>query len=108
MLDPAAETFKNSRREAWVVWIVWFFALIWTVGYCYLNGYSHAADCWLVKNGIADVRPAAITQHRFGMPMWICYGIVAPAIVCSVFTFLFGFFGMKDDALGLEKEEAQS
>jgi hypothetical protein len=108
MLDPAAQTLHNARWEARVVFFVWFLALVWTVGYCYLNGYPHAADNSLVKLGIADEHPTAIDQHRFGMPMWVCWGIVAPAICCSIFTCLFGFFGMSDDALGVEKEEGQS
>lgn len=107
MHDPAIRTFRNARREAITVLGVWFIALVWVVGYCYLNGYPHAPDNMLVKIGIADERPAALTQHRFGMPMWVCWGIFAPALGCSIFTFLFGFFGMRDDPLGVEKEEGQ-
>jgi hypothetical protein len=108
MIDPAKQTFLNARREACIVLAVWFVALIWTVGYCYLHGYAHAPDNMLVKIGIADERPAALTQHRFGMPKWVCWGIFAPAVGCSLFTLVFGLFGMKDDPLGVEKEEGQS
>lgn len=108
MNDPALRTFRNARREAIIVLSVWFVALVWTVGYCYLQGYSHAADSFLVRNGLADEHPAGITETRFGMPMWVCYGIFIPAVLCSVFTFFFGLFGMPDDALGVEKEESQS
>jgi len=102
MMSPAALTYRHALREARIVLCVWFLALVWTVGYCYLHGYRHDADCWLVQNGIAETVPAALSQTRFGMPMWVCWGIFAPAVCCTVFTFLFGLFGMPDDPLGVE------
>jgi len=106
MNDPAAQTFRNACREARVVVVVWLAALIWTVGYCYLNGYSHDPEGWLVRWGIADAEPAAIRQITYGMPTWVCWGILAPAVCCSIFTFLFGLLAMRDDPLGVENEEA--
>jgi hypothetical protein len=108
MTDPAARTFLNARWEARIVSFVWFAALIWTVSYCYLHGYTHDPDGFLVRNEIAETQPAAISQTSFGMPKWVCWGIVAPAISCSLFTLCFGLFGMRDDALGVEKEEGKS
>ncbi len=108
MIPPAWRTLRNSRREACIVLSVWFVALVWTVGYCYLNGYQHSPDNWLVTIGLADQRPAALTEHRLGMPKWVCWGIVAPAVCVSLFTLIFGLFGMKDDALGVENEEGQA
>jgi hypothetical protein len=61
-----------------------------------------------VRWGIADPQPAAITQIRFGMPQWICWGILAPAVGCSLFTLGFGLFFMRDDPLGVENEESQT
>jgi hypothetical protein len=107
MSDPLAATYRSALREARVVLLVWFFALCWTVGYCYLHGYPHDPAGWLVQNGLADARPAAITQTRLGMPMWVCYGIFAPAACCSVITLAFGLFFMRDDALGVEAGEEQ-
>jgi hypothetical protein len=108
MIDPAVRTFRNARREALIVLSVWFAALVWTVGYCYVNGYSHDPDGWLVRNGLAEAQPAAITQMSFGMPKWICWGIVSPALCCALFTLAFGLFVMRDDPLGVENEEGQS
>jgi hypothetical protein len=108
MTDPAARTFRHAKWEARIVLLVWFFALCWTVGYCYLNGYRHTPDSWLVRQGIAAEQPVAIKEIRFGMPMWVCYGIFAPAVCCSAFTLGFGLFIMRDDSLGVEKEEGQS
>lgn len=108
MHDPPLQTFKNARREAKIVLAVWFVAMIWTVGYCYLNGYGHDPDGFLVKHEIAEARPAAIKELRLGMPKWVCWGIFAPALGCSLFTLCFGLFGIRDDPLGVEKEEGTS
>ena len=107
MSEPALTTFRHARREACIVLLVWLVALIWTVGYCYIHGYRHDSDNPLVRYGIAEENPRALTQHRFGMPMWVCWGIFAPAVACSLFTLAFGLFGMPDDPLGVEKEEGQ-
>lgn len=105
MTDPALGTYRHARREARIVFFVWLIALIWTVGYCYINGYRHDADNPLVRIGMADENPQALSEHRLGMPMWVCYGIFAPAVGCSLFTLFFGLFVMADDPLGVEKEE---
>src|SRR5580700_9698812 len=80
MIQPALRTLRNARREACIVLAVWFIALIWTVGYCYVHGYRHSPDNLLVRIGWADQQPAALTQHRLGMPKWVCWGIFAPAV----------------------------
>jgi hypothetical protein len=108
MLDPAAQTYRHARQEAGIVLTIWLIALIWTVGYCYIHGYQHAADNPLVQVGLADEHPGAIHEDRFGMPKWVCWGIFMPAVVCSLFTLVFGLFIMKDDPLGAENEEAPS
>jgi hypothetical protein len=104
MSDPAAQTYRNARREARFVLSVWFCALVWTVGYCYLHGYPHAPDSWLVCNGLADTNNPAILSRTLGMPSWVFWGIVVPAAVCSVVTLAFGLFGMRDDPLGADQE----
>ena len=105
MSDPAAQTYRNARREARFVLTVWFCALVWTVGYCYLHGYSHAADSWLVRNGLAEIDDPATFSRTLGLPSWVLWGIVVPAAVCSAITLAFGLFGMRDDPLGADKEE---
>jgi hypothetical protein len=107
MNETALNTFRHARREARIVFLAWLVALIWTVGYCYINGYQHDADNPLVRAGIADENPPALSQTRLGMPMWVCWGIFAPAIGCSLFTLGFGMIGISDDPLGVEKEEEQ-
>ena len=107
MIDPALTTFHHARREALIVVAVWFISLIWTVGYCYIHGYAHDADNPLVQIGLADEKPAAIAERRLGMPIWVFWGIFAPAVCCSLFTLAFGLFVIADDPLGVEKEEEQ-
>src|SRR5438034_480594 len=56
----AAESLeRNARREARTVLIVWALALLWSVGYCYLHGYQHAPDAWVVQIGLATPRTVA-------------------------------------------------
>jgi hypothetical protein len=95
----------HARREALIVIIVWAMALVWTVGYCYLRGYDHPADSWLVQQGWA-VAEAESQASLFGFPSWVLFGILIPWMLCSLFTVFFGFFGIRDDDLGQEREEA--
>ena len=108
MNDAAIRTFRNARREAVFVMCIWFLALLWTVGYCYLFGYRHAPDGWLVRNGLADTAPAQRFSIFLGMPSWVFWGIIVPAVCCSGITLLFGLFGMKDDDLGEDQEGESS
>ena len=107
MNDAAVRTFRNARREAIFVLCVWLLALLWTVGYCYLHGYRHSPESWVVRNGLMEPTDLERTTIYLGMPLWVFWGILAPAVCCSVITLLFGIFGMKDDALG-EEQEGQS
>ena len=36
-LDPF---FLHARREAIVIFLVWFIAMLWAVPYCYFTGYG--------------------------------------------------------------------
>ena len=78
--------------------------LVWTVGYCYLFGYRHAPDSWLVRNGVVEASASGRMPTHLGLPSWVFWGIVVPAGCCSVITLLLGLFGMKDDAMGEEQE----
>jgi hypothetical protein len=99
--DPADRLYHNARREAVLVLIIWALALTWTVGYCYLHGYRHAADSWVVRAGLAE--PEVDAALVAGMPAWVFHGIVVPWLVCLGLTFLFGQY-MADDDLGAEAE----
>ena len=135
MTDPSAQTYRNARREARFVLLVWLIALIWTVSYCYLHGYPHEPDSWLVRQGLATpvrIGPSRSAVHglaavagaavvawepgndlsaplpqTWGLPSWVFWGIAVPAAICSAVTLAYGLFGMADDALGAEGGEAQ-
>jgi hypothetical protein len=106
MNESAARTFRNARREAIFVIVLWFLAFFWTLGYCYLFGYRHAPDAWVVRIGLAEPASNAPPEIVLGLPSWVTYGILAPWLICSVITVLFGLFFMTDDDLGVEREEA--
>jgi hypothetical protein len=105
MTDSAAETYRNARREARFVIVLWFLALVWTVGYCYLRGYHHAPDSWVVQAGLAEAGLPEKVHFVFGLPSWITYGILAPWLICSIITVWFGLYYMRDDDLGVDREE---
>ncbi len=95
----------HARREALVVIIVFVLALLWVVGYCYLRGYTHTPDSWVVQHGLATPRTPESFQQILGFPDWVFYGIVVPWLVCTVTTLFFCLFGMADDDLGGESQE---
>ena len=103
--ESAARTLRHSRREALFVALLWLAAITWTVGYCYLRGYRHAPDSWAVQQGLAEPRNAANFRTVAGLPDWVAYGVIAPWLVCSAATVLFGLYGMRDDDLGTERDE---
>ena len=105
MNESAARTYRNSLREMRFVTILWFLAFAWTLSYCYLNGYQHAPDAWVVKSGLATPRTPQNLKLVFGMPDWVAYGILAPWLACSAITVVFGKYCMRDDDLGVDKEE---
>lgn len=103
--SAAGRLLKNARREAVVVAIAWLAAVTWTLAYCYLRGFDHAPDAWVVKMGWAVSPRIAEFRQIAGFPDWVFYGILCPWMVCSVFTVVFGLFGMADDDLGAEGDE---
>jgi hypothetical protein len=104
--NPGAILFGNARREAFLAVLIWLAALLWTVGYCYLRGYVHSADSWLVQNGLA-VGPGESFHQFWGLPSWVLFGIIVPWLIASVVTLLFARFIMADDDLGREEGGAE-
>ena len=90
-----SEVFRNSRREAIVIFSTWVVALLWAVPYCYFNGYGQAVD------------PETFST-TLGIPSWLFGGILLPWVVADVFTTWFSFAYMKDDDLGIAGDEHRS
>jgi len=101
----AVNLLRHARREAVVVGIVWFLALVWTVGYCYLFGYQHPDDATVTQAGIAQARTSDNLRLILGFPDWVIIGIIAPWLACTAITILFCLFIMADDDLGTEADE---
>ena len=78
--DPV---YLHSRREAVVIFIVWIVALLWSIPYCYLNGYVDAEQLTTVV----------------GIPSWALWGIAVPWVIANLFTVWFCLRYMVDDPL---------
>jgi hypothetical protein len=102
--NPQARLFRHAKREAWWAGWIWLLSLIWTVAACYLLGYQHAADDWVVRTGLASVRGGDDLRLIFGLPDWVVIGILGPWMICTLITLGFAQFVMRDDELGEEME----
>lgn len=93
--DPVV---TSSRREAVWTFLLWCAALVYSVGYCYFNGYNRPLDKSL--DGM---------KFYFGWPDWVFFGIVVPWLICVVISTLFAFAFMRDgklaDDLGVDAAE---
>ena len=97
--------FAHARREARFVACVWLLALAWTVGYSFLRGYEHPPESWLVRVGVARSEPARPQESVWGVPRWVCYGILCPWAACTAATIWFCLRVMEDDPLGADQDE---
>ncbi|MFN4259040.1 MAG: hypothetical protein ACK4RK_07055 [Gemmataceae bacterium] len=103
--ESAQSLYRHARWEAIFVVVSFVIATIWTVGYCYLFGYQHAADSWVARMGLAQPRDVNNFQEFYGLPDWVFHGIVLPWFGWTIVTVLFALFAMKDDDLGAEADE---
>jgi len=81
---------RNARREALLIMSLWAAVLIWSVSSGYVFGYH---------------QPASAVPLILGMPAWVVWSVVAPWIVCLLFSVWFCFVFMADDDLGQDQEE---
>lgn len=109
--DVSAETppveydpvFVHSRREALIIFCVWALALLWSVPFCYYNGFLSLSILGTEYTRSFD--PESF-DTILGMPAWVFGGIVLPWLAADVFTVWFCFFYMKEDDLGEANEDA--
>ena len=88
-LDPV---FLNSRREAKIIFCVWFLCLIWAVPVSYMLGYNQ------------EVTPGDV-ETILGIPRWTFLGIFLPWLAADVITTWFCFRFLKEDDLGQADDE---
>ena len=84
-MEPKTEWdagFLRARREAAVVLCLLAAALAYTVLFCYRFGYQRDVE--------------TITTY-WGIPDWVCWGVILPWVLCFLFTTWFCFSMMKDD-----------
>jgi hypothetical protein len=78
---------RHSRREAALALAMWLVAMIYTITYCYANGYGRAADS---------------LSFVLWFPDWVFWGIVVPWGICVAGSLVFAFRIMGDESLGEE------
>ena len=76
---------KSARREMLVSAVVWFAALVWSVGYCANYGYH--------------LKPEQL-KFVLGFPDWIFWGVVVPWGLCTLISGLLAFGYLQDADLG--------
>jgi hypothetical protein len=86
-VDPV---YKNAKREAIIIGLVWLAATLFCCFYSYAYGYIREGR----ELGVDDLDPI------LGVPSWVFWGYLVPWGVCSLFTFWFAGFCMADDDLG--------
>lgn len=75
---------KSARREALIAFMIWFAAMVYSVGYCVQYGYKRTSES---------------LKFVFGFPDWVFWGLVVPWGVCTIVATLFALFVMKDEDL---------
>ena len=110
--DPV---YRDSLREAGCIMLVWVVCLIWTTGYCYLNGYStHRAvegdiSALLPDMSGFDRSPDSLqTPFGLGIPDWVVWGLLLPWGICLLLGGWFCFGFLRDDPQGLEPDSPVS
>jgi hypothetical protein len=81
---------RTARREASIALSTWLVAMIYTVTYCYRNGYGRSVD---------DL------TFVLWFPDWVFWGIVVPWGLCILFSTVFALWFMGDEPLGEEVDQ---
>ena len=71
---------------------MWVIAMIYTVGYCYLNGYGRSAES---------------LSFVLWFPDWVFWGIILPWSICILASVAFAFRFMGDEPLGEEVDSEE-
>lgn len=80
----------SARREAWLVFLIWLVACVYSIGVSYRLGYG---------------RDVTTLTYVLGFPDWIFWGVITPWSVCTLLCFVMAYFVITDDDLGEEQAE---
>lgn len=98
-VSELGESFRQSRKEMWVILAAWTFFLLWT-----------GIACTVLPPG--EVGEEVVIPTLFGIPQWVALGVILPWLGALVFIFWFALRFMKDTNLGemdsAEIEESDS
>jgi len=86
-----AMSYRQSRREMYVMICVWVVVGLWVLGYN--SQAAYAAE--------SEMPP----QMLFGMPRWVVFGWLIPLSMANVFTVWFCLRFMKDETMEELPEE---
>ena len=96
--------YVNARREAIFILLLWCLCLFWTVGFCYLDGYTEhpqlPGDVTAMLPDLSgfDRDPQSLqTPLGLGIPDWVFWGVAVPWGLCILISTWFCFFFMTDD-----------
>ena len=78
-------SYRQSRKEMWVMLGAWAFFFLFVTIVCSVSG--------------AGRTQSGEVPTLFGMPRWVCLGIVAPWLIANVFIYWFSFHFMQDTPL---------
>ena len=78
---------RSARREAALALSIWLVAMLYTITYCYLNGYG---------------RPVESLTFVWWFPDWVFWGIVLPWGICVLLSTVFALAVMGHESLGEE------
>ncbi|MFO0976046.1 MAG: DUF997 family protein [Planctomycetaceae bacterium] len=82
---------RSSLREALIVAGIWLMAMVWSVTVCWTMGYGRKADQ---------------LKLVLGFPDWVFWGILVPWLACTVVSWIFGAWCVRDGELGKDVDDA--
>jgi len=111
-IDPV---YRTSLREGIMILSLWLGVFLYTVTYCYLNGYlSHEPHPNSVGPAIGSMVGSLELYDRdpdslmmplgLGIPDWVFYGVVIPWILAILASIAFYLFFFVEDDLRVPKD----
>ncbi len=103
--------YRASFRDAVVILIAWFCCLVWSVSYCYINGYlRHEQESADISSLLPEMEqydrdPRSLEMpFELGIPDWAFWGIAVPWGLCLIFSAWLSFVLMNDPNAPSEPE----